>query len=93
MQCPKCSVEMDEVRKLDVIIDSCTTCGGIWLDSGELDKIRQLEAEHQRESENHKGKSHSHGHDDDHRERDSGDGKKKKKRGGFMELLEGFGGE
>ncbi|MHB1326021.1 MAG: zf-TFIIB domain-containing protein [Thermoleophilia bacterium] len=28
MQCPKCSIEMDEVRKLDVIIDSCSKCGG-----------------------------------------------------------------
>lgn len=93
MQCPKCSREMDEVRKLDVIIDSCTSCGGIWLDKGELDKIRQMEADNQRESEGHKGHESSQSHDDDYRDRDSGHGKKKKKRGGFMDLLEGFGGE
>jgi len=93
MQCPKCSVEMDEVRKLDVIIDSCSTCGGIWLDRGELDKIRQVEADYERDDESRGSHDHSHGKDDDRHDRHSKDGKKKKKRGGFMDILEGFGGE
>lgn len=31
---------MDEVRKVDVVIDACRSCGGMWLDEGELDKLR-----------------------------------------------------
>lgn len=46
MQCPKCNVEMDEVRKLDVVIDACSRCGGIWLDRGELEKLRSVSNEH-----------------------------------------------
>lgn len=42
MKCPKCTTEMDEVRKLDVIVDSCSRCGGMWLDAGELDKLRTV---------------------------------------------------
>lgn len=40
MKCPKCSTEMDEIRKLDVVVDSCSRCGGMWLDAGELDELR-----------------------------------------------------
>jgi len=42
MQCPKRALEMDEVRKLDGIVDSCSRCGGMWLDRGELDKLRSV---------------------------------------------------
>jgi len=43
-QCPKCpSVTMMRhyfsVRK-EVVIDECGNCGGMWLDKGELEKIR-----------------------------------------------------
>jgi Zn-finger nucleic acid-binding protein len=42
---------MDEVRKLDIVIDSCARCGGMWLDRGELDKIRATAHEIRREDE------------------------------------------
>lgn len=51
MQCPRCSIEMDEVRKLDVIVDSCSKCGGIWLERGELDKLRAASQEARRDWE------------------------------------------
>ncbi|MDO8737088.1 MAG: zf-TFIIB domain-containing protein [Thermoleophilia bacterium] len=93
MQCPKCSVEMDEVRKLDVVVDSCSKCGGVWLDRGELDKIRKIEADYDRDDANPGSHHHSPGEDHDRHDKHSKDGKKKKKRGGFMDILEGFGGD
>lgn len=91
MQCPKCEVEMDEVRKLDVIIDSCSRCGGIWLDKGELEKIRKAESAPGPEEEYHEKREHSHDHGDKHEDK-HGKGRKKKK-GGFMDIFEGLGGE
>jgi hypothetical protein len=40
MKCPKCYGELDEkVFKKKVKIDRCTECGGVWLDSGELETL------------------------------------------------------
>jgi len=48
MQCPRCKQELIEVKKQSVLIDTCTACGGIWLDKGEMGKIisQIKEAEH-----------------------------------------------
>jgi Zn-finger nucleic acid-binding protein len=41
MKCPVCSdVRMREVEKDGVLIDVCPDCKGVWLDRGELDKLR-----------------------------------------------------
>jgi Zn-finger nucleic acid-binding protein len=39
MNCPKCSTEMTPVAKHGVTIDACVSCGGIWLDKGELGEL------------------------------------------------------
>ena len=39
MNCPNCSLPMQEVRRYDVDIDYCVNCKGVWLDRGEIDKI------------------------------------------------------
>ncbi len=39
MVCPRCNSELIETVKHGVVIDHCSTCGGIWLDKGELAKI------------------------------------------------------
>lgn len=40
MKCPRCvNVELMEVNKYGVMVDVCPSCGGIWLDKGELSKI------------------------------------------------------
>ncbi|MGC9444614.1 MAG: zf-TFIIB domain-containing protein [Candidatus Methanospirareceae archaeon] len=43
LECPRCWVALQqeavEVRGPDVVIDVCPTCGGIWLDSGELNRL------------------------------------------------------
>jgi hypothetical protein len=39
MNCPRCEKEMIETTKQGVVIDHCPSCGGIWLDKGELGKF------------------------------------------------------
>jgi Zn-finger nucleic acid-binding protein len=46
LTCPADSGVMEAVRlgvgtPLEVTLDRCSTCGGIWLDAGELDKLTQ----------------------------------------------------
>lgn len=41
MHCPKCGMELVEIEYRGVRIDKCTTCAGIWLDSGELERITE----------------------------------------------------
>jgi len=39
MNCPRCENELAEATKQGVVIDPWPSCGGIWLDKGELGKI------------------------------------------------------
>lgn len=39
MKCPKCGSDLKEEEMNKVMIDRCTSCGGIWLDKGELELI------------------------------------------------------
>ena len=39
MLCPACEIEMLVLEMLDVEIDYCHKCGGIWLDEGELELL------------------------------------------------------
>jgi Zn-finger nucleic acid-binding protein len=39
MDCPTCRNAMITMELADVEIDHCTSCGGIWLDSGELELL------------------------------------------------------
>lgn len=45
MRCPKCGMPLITVKYKDLDIDKCTSCHGVWLDSGELEAVSQL-AEH-----------------------------------------------
>ena len=38
-QCPLGHGALLEVRHDDVLIDRCDTCGGVWLDAGELEHL------------------------------------------------------
>lgn len=48
MICPKCNNGMTEVMKHGVAIETCSVCGGVWLDKGKLGellaRIRQAES-------------------------------------------------
>ncbi len=39
MDCPMCHEAMITLELADVEIDHCTSCGGIWLDGGELEAL------------------------------------------------------
>ena len=39
MHCPKCGMKMQEVRHGDLDVDACFSCGGVFLDKGEIDVI------------------------------------------------------
>jgi Zn-finger nucleic acid-binding protein len=38
MRCPKCGMELAEVDFRGVTVDSCFSCGGAFLDKGEVEK-------------------------------------------------------
>ncbi len=39
MHCPKCGMQMQEIRLRGMDVDVCFACGGIFLDKGEIDVI------------------------------------------------------
>ena len=39
-KCPKCGGELTERELHQVKVDICPDCGGMWLDAGELDLVR-----------------------------------------------------
>ena len=42
VECPKCDGTLVEIEHEGVRIDRCNTCGGVWLDAGELEQLEQL---------------------------------------------------
>jgi ribosomal protein L37AE/L43A len=45
MLCPRCGAALVERVQHDVTLDECQSCGGIWLDRGELEQIAEREDE------------------------------------------------
>jgi len=43
MQCPRCDGSLKESKFEEVLIDTCEKCGGVWLDSGELEQLTKKE--------------------------------------------------
>ncbi|HEX7488664.1 MAG TPA: zf-TFIIB domain-containing protein [Anaeromyxobacteraceae bacterium] len=39
MHCPKCGMEMKEVRRGTLDVTACFACGGVFLDKGQIDVI------------------------------------------------------
>lgn len=39
MHCPKCGSELAEIGYRDQRVDRCESCGGVWLDAGELEAL------------------------------------------------------
>ncbi len=39
MCCPKCGTELSEVQFRQVKVDKCFSCGGVFLDDGELEQL------------------------------------------------------
>jgi len=43
MCCPKCGMELKEITYRGVEIDKCFSCGGVYLDDGELEAVAASE--------------------------------------------------
>ena len=39
MKCPKCGMDLQEIEFHGVKVDQCASCGGVFLDAGELDQL------------------------------------------------------
>jgi len=39
MKCPRCDGSLQETKFEELMIDICDQCGGVWLDSGELEQL------------------------------------------------------
>jgi Zn-finger nucleic acid-binding protein len=39
MSCPRCSGKLHAETYDEVSVDRCDTCGGVWLDAGELEHL------------------------------------------------------
>jgi uncharacterized protein len=44
MKCPKCGNDMKEEDRGHVKVDVCASCGGMFLDAGELELMRKVES-------------------------------------------------
>jgi uncharacterized protein len=44
MNCPRCRAALVETKFEEVSIDKCDNCGGVWLDSGELEQLIQKDS-------------------------------------------------
>jgi len=43
MDCPRCETPLKKMKLGEVAIDRCPACEGMWLDQGELEKLKDLE--------------------------------------------------
>lgn len=43
MRCPRCDGSLTESKFEEVLVDTCHKCGGVWLDSGELEQLTRKE--------------------------------------------------
>lgn len=82
---------MNEVLKIDVTIDVCPSCMGIWLDKGELEKIiekaKQTESYYDERDTYYNKKRHQDDDDDHHYGEKDKHGYPRRKRGGIGEIF------
>lgn len=41
MECIKCKKAMKKAKLEGILVDKCDTCGGVWLDAGELEMLEK----------------------------------------------------
>ncbi len=44
MHCPKCGLQLHEIRMRGVDVDVCFSCNGVFLDQGDLEKLHKPES-------------------------------------------------
>ncbi len=68
MKCPVCSsTELLMTERLNIEIDYCPQCRGVWLDRGELDKIIERSVSETRPLASAPPQYQGGGHDSEHR--------------------------
>jgi Zn-finger nucleic acid-binding protein len=78
VNCPRCqTTSLEELDRDGITIDRCTSCRGVWLDRGELERLTARE----REVDNRRGG------DDFDEDSDAGGGRRGR-RGGFWNLFD-----
>jgi len=43
MRCPKCGMQLIEIDYKRIAVDKCSSCGGVWLDAGELEVVSEMD--------------------------------------------------
>jgi acetyl-CoA carboxylase beta subunit len=41
MKCPKCGMDLAEIELHGVKVDQCASCGGVFLDAGEMEQLEK----------------------------------------------------
>ena len=82
MQCPKDQTSLRERERETgagdvVVLEVCPTCGGIWLDKGELERLTASESRYYNDQVGDR-------HDDDDDDRQERRGGRQRRRGGFL---------
>lgn len=63
MNCPRCQGGMQTKKRNDIELDVCPSCGGVWFDKGEVDKVIEAELEHHGLSEKQNWRQYDRGRD------------------------------
>ena len=43
LDCPRCHTNMKKIKKNKVTLDICSSCQGMWIDKGEIEKLLNIE--------------------------------------------------
>ena len=70
LACPQCANPFEQRTVQGVVIDYCITCGGVWLDPGELDELTG----YKKGTRSRTSTTSDPDYDDDHEEDDDSDG-------------------
>jgi uncharacterized protein len=90
MQCPNCSHQMQIMQRYDIDINFCSSCKGVWLDRGEIDKLVKIQSRYENEEYNRNHYRKSEYDDDDDYDDDKYYYSRRRKRGGFLGNLFDF---
>ena len=89
--CPKCAADMRSYERNGVTIDQCTSCRGVFLDSGELERLVDAEGAFYGSSSDRGDERSRGGYDSEHRGKygeEHGYGNKGRRRGFLGELFD-----
>lgn len=80
MTCPRCNTSsLEELDREGITIDRCTSCRGVWLDRGELERL----SARGREADSRRGRG-----DDFDEDSDAGGSRRGKRRGGLWDIFD-----